>query len=142
MIQENHWKPFRLCVFAVCRPPGQDGGLREHGDGGVSLQPGWQLPLLGAESPSAGGAPLHRDDRRRQPACRPVTGKDLRSEPWGFFRPGWGLPVLPVVDLPAPLLAGHPWGSECVVVRVAWRTTQVENLLGSGSSPLSSYVAL
>ena len=72
-------------LSAVCRAPGQDGGLRERGDCRVPLQPGWQLPLLGAESPPAGGTSLHGNDRGCQPACCPAAGKETGSEPCGGF---------------------------------------------------------
>lgn len=111
--RENRWKPLaHLRLSAVCRAPGQDRGLRECGDRWIPLQPGWQLPLLGAESPPAGGTSLHGNDRRCQPAGRPATGKEMGSEPWGFFCPEWGSPVLLRLDLPARLLAGV-LGSDC-----------------------------
>lgn len=63
-----------VCVL-VCGAPGEDGGLRERGDSGVPLLGGRELPLPGAEPPPSGGAPLHRDDRRRQLAGRPAPGR-------------------------------------------------------------------
>ena len=91
-------------LSAVCRAPGQDGGLRERGDCRVPLQPGRQLPLLGAESPPTGGTSLHGNDRGCQPSCCPAAGKETGSAPWGGFCPEWGLglgsPVLLRSDLP------------------------------------------
>lgn len=62
MIECGTWKTNSLlsCIL-VCSEACKNGGVCECGHCGIPVQPGWQLLLSGVESPSASGAPLHRD---------------------------------------------------------------------------------
>lgn len=59
----------------ACSADGQDGGLRQCRNCGVSLLRRRQLPLFGAESSLAGGTSVHGDDRRCKLASCPTSGR-------------------------------------------------------------------